>query len=243
MDKTEVKHFSSIRFFDILNWRKWRTLFVIFYRKWHITRMIIITIWDKFFSLQTNDPILFVDCGANVGQSFDWFKKYFNRNNISFVLFEPNPNCIKILKKKLAHSEVQASLISSAVGLQDGKTKFYGIEQDELSLSQGGAIHPAPWHKHNDERYTTVDIIDLPKFLKKKKTKTTQIVMKMDIEGAEVKLLESMIKDDTIRLLDILYVEFHSRFFPKAERSKLALREQNIFQSISQKGVKIRTWH
>ena len=195
------------------------------------------------FSLQTNDPILFVDCGANIGQSFDWFTKYFNRTNISFVLFEPNPNCVEILKKKLKHTKVQSSLINSAVGLFDGKTKFYGIDQDKLSLSQGAAIHRAPWHRNSDGGYTTVNMIDLPKFLEKKKTKTTQIVVKMDIEGAEVKLLEGMIKNNTIRLIDILYVEFHSRFFPKTERAELSLRERKIFRTISQKGVKIRNWH
>ena len=66
----------------------------------------------------------------------------------------------------------------------------------------------------------------------------------MDIEGAELELLESMIEDQTISLIDILYVEFHSEF-QRAPGNKIAkAREDRIISHITEKtNVKLRLWH
>ncbi len=57
--------------------------------------------WTKNDSrnIDKNHKVLFVDLGANLGQSYKWFKKFFNHENVHFELFEPNPNCCDRLKQ------------------------------------------------------------------------------------------------------------------------------------------------
>ena len=50
-------------------------------------------------SIRCDEKVLFVDLGANLGQGYTWFKHYFSGPNVSFELFEPNPNCIKKLEQ------------------------------------------------------------------------------------------------------------------------------------------------
>jgi FkbM family methyltransferase len=58
-----------------------------------------------------------------------------------------------------------------------------------------------------------IPCIDFSKWLKalKRKEKPDEIFVKMDIEGAEVEVLEKMIADGTDRLMDELLVEWHGR--------------------------------
>mgnify|MGYP000682788300 CR=1 FL=1 len=68
--------------------------------------------------------------------------------------------------------------------------------------------------------------------------------IKMDIEGAEVELLEKMIAEGSIDLMDVLYVEFHSEYQKPEESAVTQMREQRIISRIRQSGkVKLRIWH
>ena len=41
-------------------------------------------------NIDKNHKVLFVDLGANLGQSYKWFKKFFNHENVNFELFYKN---------------------------------------------------------------------------------------------------------------------------------------------------------
>ena len=56
---------------------------------WFISRQII----------KSGKTFLFIDCGSNLGQGFKFFRKYFTLDIFDYILIEPNPNCIKELKK------------------------------------------------------------------------------------------------------------------------------------------------
>jgi len=47
-------------------------------------------------NLSNSERVLFVDLGANLGQGFRWFSRYYNSSNIDFELFEPNPFCFEL---------------------------------------------------------------------------------------------------------------------------------------------------
>ena len=70
----------------------------------------------------------------------------------------------------------------------------------------------------NQEPVINVKIINFSEYLQQKSKEFETIVVKMDIEGAEVDLLEKMIDNNTIKLINYLYVEFHSQYqeFPKS---------------------------
>ena len=67
----------------------------------------------------------------------------------------------------------------------------------------------------------------------------------MDIEGAEVEILEKLISTKIANLIDILYVEFHSQYQVKSEHSRiLKVREKKIIKSLKKfKNLHLRLWH
>jgi FkbM family methyltransferase len=52
-----------------------------------------------------------------------------------------------------------------------------------------------------------VPCVDFSKWISK--LQAEEIVVKMNIEGAEVDILEKMVKDDTLKLIDYLFIETH----------------------------------
>lgn len=170
--------------------RKLNTCLIVFYRKVTVAKQALICYSDRLLILEKNKPVTFIDCGANLGQSFQWFSNFFCAKNVSFVLFEPNPNCEEHLKKVIQSRVNKSKLLMAAVGLSNGYANFYGIEKGELMFSQGAAITKSPWHEASDVGSTLVKTIDLREFLTQEKLHSAQLIMKMDIEGAEIEILE-----------------------------------------------------
>ncbi len=203
---------------------------------------------DSKFAYSSKDKVLFLDCGANLGQGYTWFSKFFNQQNVSFELFEPNPNCIQHLQTLDCVASGRVKLNPFGIGTKDGVVKFFGTDQDEGgALSQGGSIvqaHNSNHYSAKDETAIEVNIIDFPKYLAQQSSHYDKIIVKMDIEGAEVDLLEKMIADGSIDLINVLYVEFHAEYQKPSDAELTLLREKRIVSSIRQNTqVKLRIWH
>ena len=78
-------------------------------------------------NIDKNHKVLFVDLGANLGQSYKWFKKFFNHENVNFELFEPNPNCCEKLNRLPEIISGKVKLHKVAAGSSNTKSQFYGI--------------------------------------------------------------------------------------------------------------------
>ncbi len=199
-------------------------------------------------SVKSGDKVLFVDGGSNIGQGFAWFSRYFNSDSIHFDLFEPNPNCIEILIDRIEDSHLDnISIHSFGLGLHEEELKFYGISEAEGgATSQGGSINK----DHNSMLYSAhasdaiiVKTIDFSEYLKNKKREYSKIVVKMDIEGAENDLLEHLISQETHKLIDILYIEFHSQFLNHPQSHIERKREVKIINKLKRDKIKVRIWH
>ncbi len=206
--------------------------------------------WAKCdsLSISEHEKVLFVDLGANLGQGYSWFKQYFCASNISFELFEPNPNCLEHLKKLDDVVNGKTKLHPVGVGVSDGSFDFYGLRNDEGGkYSQGGSIvkeHNSSWYDASKDNLIKVKIINFSSYLKEKSNEFDRIIVKMDIEGAEVELLEGLIKEKTINIIDILYVEFHSQYQIKDKAIATKRREEKILKDLSSgTTVSVRIWH
>lgn len=192
--------------------------------------------------------VLFLDVGSNVGQGYSWFSRYYKQKNVTFELFEPNPNCFNELLKLPAVKSGGVKAHNCGVGVQSGAFKFYGLSNDEGgALSQGGSFvkeHNSDFYEASQSAAMDIEVIDFAEFLTEKSQEFDKVIVKMDIEGAEVDLLESMIGNKSIALIDILYVEFHSQYMKKDQSEKVRRRESSILKSL--KGtpeLKVRLWH
>jgi FkbM family methyltransferase len=203
---------------------------------------------DSNYLKRKSKKILFVDLGANLGQGYSWFSRYYNSSNTFFELFEPNPYCFTELQKLPDVKNNKIKVYNVGVGPIAGNFKFYGISQKEGGkFSEGGSIvedhNSIMYPKHHDPA-TNVKIINFSEFLKQKSKEFKTIVVKMDIEGAEVDLLEKMINDNSIKLISYLYVEFHSQYQELSRSMITKKRENNIINIIkSMNSTNIRIWH
>lgn len=204
------------------------------------------TFIDSKFTASQQLPVLFIDLGANIGQGFEWFSDFYSGKNIDFHLFEPSPNCILHLNEISIKSNKKISIFNSGVGIEEGIFKFYGLASHQGGeLSQGGSIMP----QHNSQFYNSkkddsidVSIIDFSKYLREQKKQYHQIIVKMDIEGAEIELLEKLIADHSISLISIIYIEFHAKNQIEEHKKLTEKRELSIISSLSRSNTKFRVW-
>lgn len=199
-------------------------------------------------SINNDEKVLFVDLGANLGQGYSWFKNYFNTANISFELFEPNPNCVKKLEQLDDIVAGRIVLHPVGVGKEEGSFEFYGLDNSEGGkYSQGGSIikeHNSSWYTSSEDNAIKVKVIDFSSYLEKKSKIFNKIIVKMDIEGSEVDLLEALLEKNTINLISVLYVEFHSQYQSMEHSLLTKKREEDIINRITNDtNVKIRIWH
>ena len=114
---------------------------------------------------------MFVDLGANLGQGYSWFKNYFNTSNISFELFEPNPNCVKKLEQLDDIVAGRAILHPVRAGKEEGSFEFYGLDNSEGGEhSQGGSIikeHNSSCYTSSKDKAINVKVIDFSSYLEK----------------------------------------------------------------------------
>jgi hypothetical protein len=96
----------------------------------------------------------------------------------------------------------------------------------------------------SDEEAIDVEIINFAKYLESKRKDFDKIVVKMDIEGAEVDLLEKMIADNSIDLVDYIYIEFHAQYQKPDLSKKTRLRELKIIEDLKKRpSINYRIWH
>ena len=86
-------------------------------------------------------------------------------------------------------------------------------------------------------------MIDFCEYLKSRHKCYDVIIVKMDIEGAENDLLETLIERDCLKYIDTLYVEFHSSFLKESIRRSEKLRETRIIKHLKANKIHFRNWH
>ena len=208
----------------------------------------IFVLFDSRFLINKKDKVIFLDLGANIGQGYTWFSKFFKEENIDFELFEPNPYCYKKLKKYLKIKKKSVISHNLGVSTSSGKVKFYGLKEEDDIYSLSGSIikdHNSIHYTTKDENAIEIETINLGEFLINKSKTYDKLIIKMDIEGAEVEILENLIFTEIANLIDILYVEFHSQYQIKSAHSRLLrIREKKIIKSLKKfKNLHFRLWH
>lgn len=169
---------------------------------------------------------LYLDLGANHGVTIQEFRK----DNPDFFVFgfEPTPRLAEKLRKAHADTLSQTHIMEYAVWIADGVLDFYmGKESDHSSTLLKDKKTVPVWEVDYD-RPVKVQSIDFDRWLRENTSDHDHIVMKMDIEGAEYKVLRRMIDTGSIKRINEARVEWHWDRYPgeisKAEHE--AVRER-----------------
>lgn len=186
---------------------------------------------------------ILIDCGGNIGQSYDTLKNELDLNNFyKIFIFEPNINCYNVLLRKIEASNV--IIKNQAVYNKNDTIKFYIPTNDTYSL---GSTLNVDFHNsiYTDmyKDYIEVECIDLDEFIRQIES-DTEIYLKLDIEGAEYEVLELLIKNKTINKIHKIYVEFHEKYVNEELSTKYNLlsRRDNIINYIKSNNILFVEW-
>jgi len=146
---------------------------------------------------------IYIDCGAYKGVTVKAFcASVPDLENWEIYAFEPNPYA-KIHKHKRDYT-----VLKKAVWIEDTTLPFY-INKVLKRTQAPTLIKEKISGGLNKKKPLMVDSVDFGKWIIDNFKRDDTIVVKMDIEGAEYKVLPSMIKDGSINYVNVLYLETH----------------------------------
>ncbi len=176
---------------------------------------------DEYY-FETDNPTPFIiDAGAHIGLTTLYFKSLYPQAKI--VAIEPNPTLFKILEKNVFENQLDdVTLINGALAETAGTAELFVDSTKNKWWSTGSFIKGA-WTKQQESIPIEVETWPLSEFI-------TQPVdlLKIDIEGAEQKVLEASI--DSLSMVSQIMMEYHS------------VKQQNLFdlsELLKQHGFKV----
>ena len=163
---------------------------------------------------------LVIDAGANVGE----FTKLFLDKGFKVHAFEPDTIALKELKKKCETSK-ELKLYEAAVGLKNERQKLYRYRKFDESnpySTQGSSL--LNYRRGKNKPFIEIKVIDFIEYLKQQTDSIS--LLKMDIEGIEIDILNKIIDEDLHKKIKFIFVETHERFSHSLgiETAKLKLR-------------------
>jgi FkbM family methyltransferase len=182
---------------------------------------------------------IFLDCGANRGQSIVYAKKQFG-DDIEIYSFE----AVTILYNKLIDKwkdDPKVHLYNLAVWDKQDKVKIY----ISTEWSDASTLYLDKFDRKIDEQlYNEVDSIDLSEFIKNNFTSEDYIILKVDIEGAEYDVLYHLAQTGVMSYLNELWGEWHLDKFPMDRViNDLGPKQDYIFEKLFEYKLTFKDWH
>ncbi|CDX55875.1 Nodulation protein NoeI [Mesorhizobium plurifarium] len=160
---------------------------------------------------------LFIDLGANVGDVTRQALRY----GMKVIAFEPDPVAREVLSNRFRGDD-RVRIIPKAVGAGARIATFHQPQLDEVWRTEASSLYCSDGHQGGTS--FEVEVIDLVDFLQ---TIDEPIaVLKMDIEGAEVECIESILDSGIHTSIGQILVETHEAIFPDLADRTRALRER-----------------
>jgi FkbM family methyltransferase len=162
---------------------------------------------------------LVLDAGANVG---DVTAKFADRG-ATVHAFEPDPYAFAKLSERFA-GLANVTLHNAAIGDAPGVVKLYrapSFETDPTLLSQSSSLFADKVNVATEDAISVaqIDIVDFIRALD-----APVRIMKIDIEGAEVPVLEALIASGLMDRIERIFAETHESKIPQLRERTNKLR-------------------
>jgi FkbM family methyltransferase len=190
---------------------------------------------------------IFLDCGTNICQGLiQFYNNGIIDNTYEIHTFEPNSEGCRVkerIAKIIEQIPLNITTYDSAVWIEDGYISFnqeYGVSATTGEIDLAGVMSSIDGVGINTPGFKnkmTVPSINFSRFVSELPA-DSNIICKMDIEGAEFQVLRHMIKEGTITRIKEMYVEFHERYV----ETESTETEKELVKIISDLGVKIDVW-
>ena len=167
---------------------------------------------------------IFLDCGAHDGCSIKMFTDIFpDHNEYEVYSFECDEDRFKKLSiRGLEFDFVRFHPIKKAIWVSNGKKEFDGWQLKDTT---------------NPDDKNEVNTLDLSQFILDNFSKDDYIILKMDIEGAEYKVIDKMDKDGSLPYISKIYGELHG---PKKGYS--VEDNNNLLNKVWKNNLKLLNW-
>lgn len=200
--------------------------------EYHRLKTEIFTHDQYYFETDNPQPVI-IDAGAHIGLASLYFKKNFPGASITAI--EPQPNNFKLLEQNLWNNNVDdVTAVNVALSDKAGFETFYQDATDDHWFSTA-SFTPRAWNNQQTSRETSVPTRTLAEFI------TGPIdLLKLDIEGAETKVLQAAV--GRLHLIKHMIVEYHPT--PNQSFTHLTefLRKQGLIWEIWQKEKQITNY-
>lgn len=187
----------------------------------------------SYFRLQSvlkkvPEGAVIIDCGANVGD----ISLLFAKRKVTVFAFEPDPIAFKILKQRTKNIP-NITCYKKGVGTANKTSRLFfhkgrsGYNHEAYSVSSSTVSE-----KNNIDTENSIEIetVDLAAFIESLEGEVA--LVKMDIEGAEIELLEKLIHQEAYKKVGLLLVETHENKIPghyeKVRHLKQIIETKNI---------------
>lgn len=169
-----------------------------------------------------------IDCGANVGKVAEKMAK----GGATIYAFEPDPAAYAVLIDRMKPYSHRVFCFNKGVSDHDGKEKlYYHVNQPEdpkkWSVASSLVKEKSNVSKTN---FVEVEVIDLSRFIRELNKPVK--LLKMDIEGAEIEVINHLLDQGMQYQIRQMVVETHER------NPSLALRTKMLRNRIRDLGVK-----
>lgn len=160
----------------------------------------------------------FVDLGASWGH----VSKKFSDENPDFEIFciEVNPKHLPSLQGASASAKRPFNIIQAAAWTHDGEIELFESGALAASTIVSGKIEPGHWPQIDYTKPTRTQSLDISHWLLRNFREGDEIVLKIDIEGAEYAVLSKMAEDGSLRLMKKVICEWHQDRFPDISLEK-----------------------
>ena len=170
-------------------------------------------------SLGPND--IAIDLGANIGE----FTKPMAKTGARVYAFEPDPHAAELLRKAVKGHE-NVTIIEAAAGDRNGSSMLYRSARFDTSpdrLTKSSSLF-ADKKNVDGAKGIEIKIRDFVEFINELDGKIALI--KIDVEGAEVPLLEKLLNAEARKRIGHVFVETHERDIPAIAARTRALRQK-----------------
>lgn len=151
---------------------------------------------DYFFDTNNSSPKI-IDCGANIGMAIFYFKKIWP--DCSIIAFEANPYAFQLLEKNVRQNSLtNVQLFNIGLSNDEGVVAFF-INENKGTL-KGSFIEERGGANRIDVKTQKLShFIDEDEF----------DMIKMDIEGAEVQVIQDLVTNVKMAQTTSYIIEYH----------------------------------
>lgn len=150
-----------------------------------------------YFRAETESPLI-LDCGANLGMASLYFKWLYPKARVR--AFEPDPSTFELLKQNLARNGVDVEPHNCALWDQDGEVDFFVDPNNPGTLLMSTEVSRLKGKSIQVPARRLSNFIDGPVDF-----------LKLDVEGAEHRVLGDLVQTGKISAIRQMVVEYHHR--------------------------------